>query len=339
MIVLNKIFVCEFITGGGLCAEPLPTSLAREGALMRDALLRDLSSLPYEVCTTIDARLMPPEHCLYVKVHANDDIWQIWQAQIAQADAVFLIAPETDGLLHYLTQIAKLTTSTASKGKLVLGCGLDSIVSTSDKMATYLALKLAGIATISTFNADYWMEHEARNEQITWLAKPSDGAGCEATVCFDDAENLMHWLTQNKKRSSHIIQPFQAGTPASISCVMRQGRAQLLSCNKQMIDINHHTLSFKGVVVNGMQEHWQAFQQIANQIAKAFPSLAGYVGIDVIVQHDKVLVVEINPRLTTSYVGLRESIGANPAELIINTLTQPDYQWPNLQQKVVTINV
>lgn len=120
---------------------------------------------------------------------------------------------------------------------------------------------------------------------------------------------------------------------------MHQGRAQLLSCNKQIIDINNHALSFKGVLVNGMCEHWQAFQQIANQIAAAFSSLAGYVGIDVIVQHDKIFVVEINPRLSISYAGLRESIGANPAELIINTLIQPNYQWPSLQQKVVTIYV
>ena len=300
---------------------------------MRDALLRDLSALPYEVCITIDARLMPPESYLCLKVKADDDIWPIWQAQIAEADAVFLIAPETDGLLHYLTQMATL------QSKLVLGCGLDSIVTTSDKMATYLVLKLAGIATISTFYVDYWMEHEALNKQITWLAKPNDGAGCEATMCFDNAENLMHWLTQNKKQSSHIIQPFVMGTPASISCVMHQGRAQLLSCNKQIIDINNHALSFKGVLVNGMCEHWQAFQQIANQIAAAFSSLAGYVGIDVIVQHDKIFVVEINPRLSISYAGLRESIGANPAELIINTLIQPNYQWPSLQQKVVTIDV
>ena len=30
------------------------------------------------------------------------------------------------------------------------------------------------------------------------------------------------------------------------------------------------------------------------------------------------VVVEINPRLTTSYVGLRESIALNPAELIVS---------------------
>ncbi len=333
MIKLNKIFVCEFITGGGLCAEPLPESLAKEGTAMRDALLRDLSSLPYEIVTTIDARLTPPEHCLSQKVRADDDIWQIWQTQIKQADAVFLIAPETDGVLHYLTQMASLQT------KLVLGCGLDSILTTSDKMATYLALKLAGIKTINTFTAAYWTQHEALNEQATWVAKPNDGAGCEAVMCFDNAENLMHWLAQNKKQNAYIVQPFQAGTSASIACVMHQGKAQVLSCNTQIINIENHTLSFKGVIVNGMRDHWQAFESVANQIAAAFPSLAGYVGIDVIVHEGKVFVVEINPRLTTSYGGLRNAIGQNPAELIIKTLTQPDFKWPKLQQNVVTIRV
>ena len=356
MIKLNKIFVCEFITGGGLCAEALPAALAHEGALMRDALLRDLSALPYQVHTTVDARLTTPSHCFCVKVHPNDDIWQIWQTQMSEADAVFLIAPETNGLLHYLTQLATL------QGKLVLGCGLDSILITSDKMATYVALKLANIATINTFTADYWIEHEAlinekseeNSEQITWLAKPNDGAGSEATVYFNDAEKLIDWLTLHKKLNTHIVQPFQAGTVASISCVMHQGRARLLSCNKQLIEVKNHTVSFKGVLVNGMREHWQAFEQIADSIANTFPNLAGYVGIDVIVQQDKmtlnqkltnqkltnqIVVVEINPRLTTSYAGLRESIGVNPAELIINTLTQPNYQWPTLQQIEVAIRV
>ena len=332
MIELNKIFVCEFITGGGLCAEPFPTTLAREGTLMRDALLQDLADLSYEVSTTVDSRLSPPTHCAYLTMHADEDIWKIWQQQMQVVDAVFLIAPETDNLLHYLTQMATL------KGKLVLGCGLDAIDITSNKMATYLALKRTGITTIATFTVEHWIKHEALKKNVAWLAKPNDGAGCEATVSFGDAENLMHWLTHNKKHNSHIIQPFQVGTPASISCVMHQGRAQVLSCNRQIIEINQHTLSFKGVIVNGMREYWQAFESIASQIASAFLSLAGYVGIDVIVNENTVFVVEINPRLTTSYVGLHEATGQNPAKLIINTLTQPDYQWPNLQQNVVTIH-
>ena len=326
---IKKIFVCEFITGGGLCAEPLPKSLAKEGAAMRDALLRDLSSLPYRVTTSVDARLSRPQHCCEcIVVSAGDDVWQLWQAQIKRADAVFLIAPETGGMLHYLTQIAAL------EGALVLGCGLFSIEITSDKLLTYLALKQADILTLPTYSFENWPKGSG-----SWLAKPSDGAGCDDTVCYNDAISLMQWLVQHNKRLTHVIQPYKTGVPASISCVMYRGKAHLLSCNTQLIEINYHTLSYNGGVINGMKLHWQAFEQIANHIASTFPDLAGYVGIDVIVQDDEIFVVEINPRLTTSYVGLRAATGANAAELIINRLTNPDFIWPTLQQNEIILHV
>jgi predicted ATP-grasp superfamily ATP-dependent carboligase len=296
---------------------------------MRDALLRDLSSLPYCVNTTVDARLSAPEHCAEcVVVQANDDVWQIWEAQIQAADAVWFIAPETDGVLHYLTQIAGL------QGRLVLGCGAASIKIGSEKLATCLALEEAGIATTPTYTFENWPK-----SHWIWLAKPNDGAGCGDTVCFNNADDLQDWIVQNDKQLTHVIQAYQPGENASISCVMKNGKAQLLSCNTQQIEINNHRLSYQGGVINGLREHWQAFELIANKIAKALPDLAGYVGIDVIVDGEEVIVVEINPRLTTSYVGLYEAIGRNPAELIINILTQPTFKWPKLQQNEVIIHV
>jgi predicted ATP-grasp superfamily ATP-dependent carboligase len=324
---LKKIFVCEFITGGGLCAEPLTDSLAREGALMRNALLRDLVGLSYHISTAVDARLVPP-HCEHVVVHADDDAWLVWEKQIKNADATWIIAPETEGVLNYLTQLV------TRQGKLVLGCGLESIKITSEKMATYLALEKAGIATIPTYSFDNWPK-----SHWIWLAKPNDGAGSNDAVCFNNADDLQDWIERNDKQHTHVIQPFQPGDSASISCVIKNGKAQLLSCNSQEIDIDNHKLRYMGGVINGMREHWAQFEFVANQIAEVIPDLAGYVGIDVIVDHDAVIVVEINPRLTTSYVGLREAIGVNPAELIINTLTRPGYKWPKLQKNLVQLHV
>jgi tyramine---L-glutamate ligase len=44
------------------------------------------------------------------------------------------------------------------------------------------------------------------------------------------------------------------------------------------------------------------------------------VGVDIIVTPAGPVVIEINPRLTTSYVGLKASIGRNPAGLILSLL-------------------
>jgi tyramine---L-glutamate ligase len=296
---------------------------------MRDALLRDLSALPYEISTSVDARLNPPENCAECAlVQAEDDVWRIWQTQIKAADAVFIIAPETDGTLHYLTQMAGL------QGSLILGCRPTAIQVTAEKMTTFLALEAAGIATIPTYTFDNWPK-----SHWIWLAKPNDGAGCSDTMCFNNADALQDWIVQNKKQQTHVIQPFQPGDNASISCVMKNGKAHVLSCNTQEIDIVNHQLGYKGGVINGMRDYWSACEIVANQVAIALPDLAGYVGIDVIIDGDEVIVVEINPRLTTSYAGLREATGKNPAELIINTITNPRFRWPKLQQNLVRIHV
>lgn len=303
--------------------------------MMRNALLQDLSELPYEISITYDARLAPPVECTTcVAVNKNDDVWQIWQAQMQGADAVWLIAPETGDILKKLTQIAEKPILNDLQCPLLLGCGLASIEITSKKMTTHLALEAAGIPSIPTYTLENW----PRSHWI-WLAKPNDGAGCSDMACFNNPDDLEDWIEDNHKQMTHVIQAFQPGEAASISCVMRHGKAQLLSCNIQYIEINHQMVSYTGGVINGMRDYWPQFEFIANKIAQALPSLAGYVGIDVIVDDDEIIVVEINPRLTTTYAGMRESIGTNPAELVINTLTRPDFFWPTLQRNLVSINV
>lgn len=332
---IKKIFVCEFITGGGFNHSELNPELAEQGRCMRDALLQDLSQLPYQIITTVDARLASPVYCDTCQViDAGEDVWQRWEELINIADAVWFVAPETDGYLEKMTALA------LAYQKIVIGSGLLSTHICSSKLATYELLHQANIATIETRLYANW----DKTKNMHWLAKPNDGAGCEETVCFDTAEKLEHWLLQNGRVDTHIIQPFLAGSAASISCVMHQGQARLLSCNQQLIAIEDNVLMYKGCVINAMRHYWASFNVLANEIAQLLPDLAGYVGIDVIINHEpgrpvKVTVVEINPRLTTSYVALREATGYNPAELIMNTMFQENRIWPVLMQNEVRLTV
>ena len=112
------------------------------------------------------------------------------------------------------------------------------------------------------------------------------------------------------------------GVPASLSMICYQGKAQLLACNKQIFSFNPDSLIAKGklkeLIVNGMLEQWSLFNAIAKDIARADTGLWGYIGVDLIIAKTGAIVVEINPRLTTSYVGLRRSLSLNPAELILS---------------------
>lgn len=320
--------MCEFITAGGFAGQDLPQKLLQEGLLMRDALLRDLSELGIEIVTTTDARLQPNSHAVSRLITSTDDAWQVWQICMQQADAVWLIAPETDEILLKLTQMAVL------EGAWILGCRPAEITVCSSKYQTFLQLSQASVAHVPSYTPENW----PRLPDMIYLAKPDDGAGCEDAVLFAHAADLAHWL-DDKPDTKYVVQPYLAGTAASVSCIMQAGRALLLSVNRQYVERQNNTLIFRGVSVNALPELWQVADKLVRQIAAAMPDLRGYIGIDVIVQDGELLVLEINPRLTTSYVGLRESIGCNPAELILQMLENPDFVPENLTRKSVEIHV
>jgi predicted ATP-grasp superfamily ATP-dependent carboligase len=47
------------------------------------------------------------------------------------------------------------------------------------------------------------------------------------------------------------------------------------------------------------------------------PGLRGYVGVDVVLTRSEAVVIEVNPRLTTSYLGVRSAIEENVAALAL----------------------
>jgi tyramine---L-glutamate ligase len=331
---LKKLFVCEFITGGGFIGQDLPDGLAREGILMRDALLNDLSELiECEVYTTYDMRVEPP-HGQFVSYRVSEtvDIWALWQQCILQADYVWLIAPETNGILFRLTNMV------IDSQKKLIGCGLDAIKITSSKYLTAQHLLGCNIKVVPSYDlGDYDALGKGK-----WVVKPDDGAGCEDTFVFEDALQLSHWCqTHPQHQRTHIIQPYIDGVPASISVLGYGNQVQVLSCNQQQIKLSHGQLHYVGGVLNGMIELKNEMLKIAQKVQQAIPTLQGYYGVDVIVgfQESTITVIEINPRLTTSYIRLRDAMACNPSQIIIEALSQSDFAMPDIEFNRVMFNV
>lgn len=341
-----KILLLEYITAGGLNDAPLPASLLREGTLMRDALLRDFSQVDeVEITTTCDTRVNLSEFSQQAIVldHKSNPI-PVWQSLLQSCDAALIVAPETAGVLTELTQLVE-----ASPAKN-LGCDSQTVELTSSKHASYQALKNANILTIPTYIASEVMESNfSLNGYFPhgYIVKPNDGAGCEDTLHFADIETLQVWLDLNpEKQASYIVQPYQAGTPASISMLCKDGKAWVLGCNQQKIAMTtvnstQKTIQYNGSVVNGLSLlHRATFEKLADSIAHALPGMNGYIGVDVIVDGEAIHVVEINPRITTSYIGLRESLGCNPAQLIWDLADNPSFKLPaNLKTEAVDISL
>lgn len=285
--------------------------------MMRDALIRDLRGIPgVSLSMTYDARLPLPDEGIHaVAIHPYDDVDAIWDAAIQQADAAWIVAPEIGGVL------SRMSARVLRHGRRLIGPAPATIDVMADKYQTYQTLCKANVPTIPTYRRDAW----PKTRTGAWVIKPDDGVGCDGVRYLSSTAALRDWLSRHTD-AGLVIQPYVEGVAASLSMLCHEGRAWLLSCNRQRVAIANGEFQFSGSVVNALADQWGVFQPLAKKLAAAVPGLSGYIGVDVLLTADGLQVVEVNPRLTTSYVGLRASIGCNPARLVLDLLYNDDFE-------------
>ena len=307
-----RIFVYEHITGGGLLDQALPASLAQEGDMMLHALLRDLGDISgVEVVTTRDPRLPVPGFPFSVYTpRSAADFERILEHCMDIADAVWPIAPESGGALE------RINRSVLKHESRLLGSHPDAVRLTASKLATSRHLTQAGIAAVQTYPADAAL-HDTSG---SWVVKPDDGAGCSDTRLFHNLSEARQRLQASP--GNYVLQPFITGKALSLCILCRVGMAELLSCNIQRVVVRDGQFHFLGSVVNALTDGDGAFAELASRVAETIPGLWGYVGIDLVQSGSQRVVMEVNPRLTTSYVGLREALGCNTAALVLGLLDE-----------------
>ncbi len=293
-----------------MATQPLPASMAAEGELMIAALLEDIRAAGHKDITVFrDARLPPLEHAVeQIRIDASRQ--QQIHESIQKDDIVWLIAPETD---HVLGDLAN---AFLTSGGQLMGCSPDSIRLTSSKTATWKCLNENGIDTVTCTTSDEVLP----GSETGWVVKPDDGAGAEDTYHFQDKDELTHYLSQDFE-TQRIVQPYVAGEPLSLSLLCFQGDVSLLACNRQYIERTADGFTLTAIGVNEIIDDGR-LQSLAKQLAAAVPGLAGYVGVDLIRTNNRDWVLEINPRLTTAYAGISQSIGINIAEMILSTFLE-----------------
>ncbi|QIB35125.1 ATP-grasp domain-containing protein [Ancylobacter pratisalsi] len=314
------VFVCETVTAGGFIGQDLPQGLIAEGMLMRDALIGDLEDLPgVSVLTTHDARLPPPPRGHSTPLEAGDDPHETWDALARQAHCCWPIAPETDGILERF--VATLRTH----NRRVIAPDLQTLRDCSSKTRTAEILTAAGVRAVPTWRVDEIPEDQAG----PFVVKPDDGAGALGVLVFSDRPQ-MHLPEQT------IIQPYVEGMPASLSLLCQSGRTHVLAANRQNIGRTADRLSFRGVSVGALPID-DTLRALADRVGAAFPGLHGIVGMDYIVTETGPVVVEVNPRLTTSYAGLRQALGINPLAFVAELIR--DGAVPDLPRLPPTVSV
>jgi predicted ATP-grasp superfamily ATP-dependent carboligase len=317
------IFVYEFVTGGGLLSDrphPLPpASLSREGAAMITALAADLAAIGAAQIVAMNDR-RTPLRLPGVVVHSVDSVKcerDTFEKLSAEADWTVVVAPEISN--HLLSRCRQVE---ACGGRL-LGPGPLSIQIGSDKALTAKHLDAAGIPVPEGLALEPG-DLVPASFGFPAVLKPRLGAGStkvrlirEARITVDEPSRLEPFCDGLAVSVSFLCGP--SGHLALPPCRQHiafqpdHGKRRLTSGRGDDTSLSVHqnsTITYTGGSLPLPTDLAERATALARRAVESLPDPFGYLGVDLVLDlngsADK--VVEINPRLTTSYVGLRAAI-------------------------------
>ncbi len=308
-----KILIHEYFSGGGCLDATLPTGLAAEGLAMLQAVLADFQAWgAAKITTTLDHRLSevspPAQRVIHLDPKAH---YSVLEELAGQCTAALIIAPETDGILVRLSSLME------SRGARLLGSSPASVAIAGNKWDCHRLFTKAGLPTPDTRLVDVKGALGAA-EKIGFplVIKPIDGVGCEGVNLILDAPSLQMVLEKNWSYGNRLLlQSYIEGDHASASLLVAEHGISCLSLNRQFIEIGS-PFSYKGGEVFFPCDKREEALDLAKRAASLVPGLKGYVGVDILITKEGCHIIEINPRLTTAYIGLRRVVNINLAEAI-----------------------
>ena len=187
----------------------------------------------------------------------------------------------------------------------------------SSKLKTYEALRKKKIKTIK-------IEKELE-EDIEYVSKPEFGTGSTDIIIFKKNKKIY-----NQKKT--VLQKFSYGKKGSFAMLCNGKAFEIICCNEQIIEFRNNKISQIGLIMGGLESHRNQIYELGKKICNHFPNLFGYIGVDIVKVEDEWRVIEINPRFTSSYIGLEEAYG----EKVINKIND-FYIYKKLNKKALSL--
>ena len=300
----------EYVTGGGWQGPSIPPGLAREALAILRALLADLRTWGrFTVVTTRDRRLPTPgldadrivdlDHAVYPDVAARP--------RPRRAERPWSWRPESGGALERVSALL------ADAGVLLLGSPPRAVAVAADKWECHRRFVRAGLPTPPTVCVTpAGAEAAAARLGYPVVVKPLDGAGCDGVSLATDAPAAEGGPARPalSRAPRVLVQRYVEGQAASVSLLVARGRSIALSLNGQRVRAGA-PFAYDGGVASLPHPRSAEARQLARRAVALVPDLCGYVGVDLVLGEETCWLIEINPRPTTSYVGLRRVIGLN----------------------------
>lgn len=315
-----RLFISEFVCGGGW-PDGIPTgSLRREGEAMVCAIADDFRSIPgCDVTVTWDGRLgpFPVEGVRVVSPVTLAEEWEILARESAAAEGTLVIAPEFHDLL------ASRAERVLEAGGRLLGSEPATLRLCGDKLALSQHLARHGnVPHLRTRLLPAASEWSALPFPV--VIKPRHGAGSTNTFLFEGVVPLESRFTSPFDPPDlvpDVWQPYVAGRPLSVAALVHASRpSEVFPVGEQLLS-DDGRFHYRGGTIPAIDVDVAAVEDLVRRVVASLPGLRGYIGLDVVVPHKaptQPLLVEINPRLTTSYLGYRrlakENLAARWAE-------------------------
>jgi tyramine---L-glutamate ligase len=327
-----KILVYEYISGGGYAGEPIPVNVLPEGFSMLRTIVSAFKMAGHQITVLLDSRiseLKPPLKADWTipVIQSGESIRFLTQAA-GLNDAVYIIAPETKQILYFLVGVIE------KLGVASLNCEAQAIQKVSDKAVLYKFLKnksdlpMPNTLFFRVYD-DLAQIKQAIQSKLSYplVFKPSDGVSCGGLSLVNDTLQIEKAIEKIKAESSNaefIVQEHIYGEAASVSLLCNSQKVVPISLNKQniILDTPDGLSSYEGgcVLFNHPLKN-EAFK-VAKRLAFLFSGLRGYVGVDLILTKQKAFVIDVNPRLTTSFIGLSKVARTNIARGLLNSISK-----------------
>lgn len=311
-----KVFVFEHLCSGCASGDDLSPQLTPMGSAMLTAMISDFEKMGAHVSTMLDHRITLPLNDVHVtRVSSNSQCNKVFEQLSAAADFSVIIAPESDGILE--GWIANLE----SRNCATFNSSLAATRLCADKLTMAGVMEKAGIKTPPT----RVLENSSLALMIRFpvVVKPRRGAGSEWTfVCRDQADiaAMPHW-------EDWIVQPLIPGVAASCSVIAHEGKVTPLVAGVQIVE-GDKRLHYRG---GRLPLDSPAARELAARAVRAIPGMKGYIGVDMVLGDDPSgaddVVIEINPRISMSYLGLRELCEQNIAQAICGKMDPEKLTW------------
>ncbi len=320
-----RVFVYEYTCAGA--SQSFAKSLGVEGWAMLSAVVGDFRRIPgVEVISFLAGNDLPETRFLgfLPSFPCIDPLEEekSFRELARKADFTLVIAPEFDGILAQRCQWVK------EAGGRLLGPSVTAVRLTADKYALAHFLQARKVPT-----PECWLLGSNSSEvfqapevccQFPAVLKPRFGAGSLATYFLRSAIELAPVSAAVRHEGFNgdmISQPFVPGQAASVAFLIgSKQRLSLLPASQNLSEDGR--FHYQGGTVPLPAELAHRARRLATNAIDQIPGLLGYVGVDLVLGSgsdcSQDYVIEINPRLTTSYVGLRALAETNLAEALLD---------------------